>query len=394
MVGDHTDVFSMNTYLNQIAGPLGLRFNYDATYDSLTGALSIFRPPRGGRHPIVHGVDEFDFMTSCSLSLGWKARPVVIGPGLVVGQADYSTQNFFDRPSPFIKAGSLPGAFVQAAAGEYGRGRFFAWTDSTPWSSFSVLMDGNPALLQGVMAFLNHRAAPIDGRVAGLIVMALAAVILAAIRKKGGRLPRDVATAAFLAGVMAMALLASVLHARAYHPPAPRAEMTRVAFDLVHGDFILRPASGMSVDINRSDRDLLDLSTFYVWSQRLGLFPNEGRGWSDLEQASMIVLPLPGRKLSEEDAKRLLAWVRGGGRLLVLAEGQHESSRAPLLLNPAGLAAIPAIAYSGYGTPVLTIQGGEALWKDDHGRSFDPLYGGKRSQTCIGRGCRRQCQPE
>ena len=144
--------------------------------------------------------------------------------------------------------------------------------------------------------------------------------------------------------------------------------MTRVAFDLVHGDFILRPASGMSVDINRSDRDLLDLSTFFVWSQRLGLFPNEARGWNELEQASMVVLPLPGRKLCEEDAKRLLAWVRGGGRLLVLAEGQHESSRAALLLNPAGLAAIPAIAYAGYGTPVLTIQGGEALWKDDHGR--------------------------
>ncbi|MGA2587982.1 MAG: DUF4350 domain-containing protein [Candidatus Aminicenantales bacterium] len=368
MVGDHTDVFSMNTYLNQIAGPLGLHFNYDATYDFLTGALSNFQPPRGGRHPIVRGVDEFDFMTSCTLSLGRNARPVIVGPGLIVGQADYSTQNFFDRPSPFIKAGSLPGAFVQSAAGEYGRGRFFAWTDSTCWSNFSVLMDGNPALIQGVMAFLNHRAAPIDGRVAGLIVMTLAAVILAALRKKGGRPMRDVATTAFLAGVMATALLASVLHARIYRPPAPRTEMTRVAFDLAHGDFILRPASGMSVDINRSDRKLLDLSTFYVWSQRLDLFPNEALGWSELEQASMVVLPLPGRNLSEKDAKRLLAWVRGGGRLLVLADAQHESSRAHLLLNPAGLAAIPGIAYTGYGTPVLTIQGGEVLWKDDRGR--------------------------
>jgi len=368
MVGDHTDVFSMNTCLNQVAVPLGLRFNADATYDFLTGGLSVVQPPRGGRHPMVRGVNELDFMTSCTLSCGPHARPVIVGPGLIVGQADYSTQNFFDRPSPFIKAGSLPGAFVQAAAGEYGRGRFFAWTDSTCWSNFSVLMDGNPDLIRSACAFLNRRAAPIDGRLAGLFVIALAVAAVLALRKKGGRFDPEVATAAILAGVMVLAVIAAVRHDRVYRPPAPRAGMIRVAFDLAHGDFVIRPASGMSLDVDRSGRDLLDLSTFFVWTQRLDLFPGEARRWPELREASIIVLPLPGRRLTEKDAERLLAWVREGGRLLVLADAQQESSRAHLLLNPAGMAAIPEIAFTGYGTPVLAIQGGEAIRKDDQGR--------------------------
>jgi hypothetical protein len=67
LIGDHTNVFGMNTYLNTVANKFGISFKTDATYELGTGALSSFNPGDIFKHPIVKNLKQFDFMTSCTL---------------------------------------------------------------------------------------------------------------------------------------------------------------------------------------------------------------------------------------------------------------------------------------------------------------------------------------
>jgi hypothetical protein len=45
MIGDHTDVFGMNTFLNQVAPVFGIRFRNDATYELGSGNLTVASRP-------------------------------------------------------------------------------------------------------------------------------------------------------------------------------------------------------------------------------------------------------------------------------------------------------------------------------------------------------------
>ncbi len=326
LVGDHTNVMGMSGYLNQIAVPLGVRFNFDATYDFRTGALSIYDPPSRARHPILRGLREFDFMTSCTIDPGLRGRTVIAGPGLLTEQVDYATPHFFGRQRDFLLPDGLPGLFVQAAAGDYGRGRFYLWADSTCWSNFSVFMDGLPPMLLGTMAFLGHQAPLLDARLVGLIIILLAGAFM--LRDRRAVSPLALAIAIFL-GLTAAAYASMAYDAAVYRHPTPVRPMTTVAFDLLHGDFVLLPASGMSRYIGLPPSKQLDLSTFYIWTQRLGLVPREGRTWADLLTADAIVLPVPGPRLSPRDAARLVEWVKSGGRLLILTDKGPAPSAFP-----------------------------------------------------------------
>jgi hypothetical protein len=113
-----------------------------------------------------------------------------------------------------------------------------------------------------------------------------------------------------------------------YRHPAPVRPMTTVAFDMMHGDFVLRPASGMARYIGLPPSKQLDLSTFYIWTQRVGLVPREGRTWDDLLSADAIVLAMP-TKLGQGDAARLVEWVKGGGRLLILTDKGKAAEGLP-----------------------------------------------------------------
>ena len=51
LIGDHTDVFGMNTFLNQLAGVFGIRFRTDATYALGSGNMTRFYRPAWFAHP-------------------------------------------------------------------------------------------------------------------------------------------------------------------------------------------------------------------------------------------------------------------------------------------------------------------------------------------------------
>lgn len=374
LVGDHTNVFGMNTYLNQIADSLGVHLNHDATYDLTTGGLSTWHPPLRTTHPAVQHVHAFDFMTSCTLRLGWGARAVIVGPGLNVGLADYATAHFFERPKQFLQPHYLFGLFIQCATGDYGRGRWLVWTDSTCWSNFSVFMDGNPPLIQDILAFLNHQAPRPESRLLGIGLFAISVLGIWTLMRRAFFNAASLA-ASLLAGLMMAGIGAQAYHEKIYAWPSPTRPLISIVFDQAHGDFVIRPASGMARDLIKGPSELLDLTTFFIWTQRLGLYPRLEENWNSLLRADAIVLALPGAKLTPQYAKRLLEWIKSGGRLLLLLDAAHQTSTAEHLLSPLGMSLYMSpisrklsgkkASASQMAVPVLSIKGGQPFKKDD-----------------------------
>lgn len=159
LIGDHTDVFGMNTFLNQLATRFGFQFNIDATYELGTGNLSVYTPEPLFPHPIVSHLNQFEFMTSCtlqptSLADSVTMQNIIIGDRLVGEPGTYSTENFFRESVASTDADFS--FLLQSAAVTYGKGRVVAFTDSTVFSSFSVFSDGYTSYTFGVIDFLNH----------------------------------------------------------------------------------------------------------------------------------------------------------------------------------------------------------------------------------------------
>ena len=158
LIGDHTNVFGMNTFLNQISEQFGIRYKTDATYELGTGDLSIYQPDRLFSHPVIQHVTQFDFMTSCtleptSLLASATMENIIIGNRVTSEPGTYATENFFRESvaSPDSEYGYL----LQAAAIKYGHGRVVAFTDSTVFSSFSMFTDGYPSFTLGTMEYLE-----------------------------------------------------------------------------------------------------------------------------------------------------------------------------------------------------------------------------------------------
>ena len=108
-IGDHTDLGGMNTTLNRVTTPFGIRFRND----SLNAASGRdFLKWRGGllsEHPISKGMGPFGFMTGCSLQLSGSARPVMTHWRGISQRGDYGNSSNFGAafPEPGDAQGTL-----------------------------------------------------------------------------------------------------------------------------------------------------------------------------------------------------------------------------------------------------------------------------------------------
>ncbi len=69
MIGDHTNVFNMNTCLNDVARRFGFTFRNDLLFRVGTPYAQAYRPPVVA-HPIVQHVPPMNFAVSCSIDPG------------------------------------------------------------------------------------------------------------------------------------------------------------------------------------------------------------------------------------------------------------------------------------------------------------------------------------
>ena len=334
LIGDHTNVFGMNFYLNQISERFGIMFRYDATYELGRGKTSVYKPPLIASHPIVQNMKEFDFLTSCTLEAPINSENVIIGYGLLAEPGTYSTQYFFREMRSTLD--TEQGLFLQVAAVRYGRGRVVAFTDSTCFSNFCMFMDGYTNFNLGVMEYLNRKNmydfANIVFFLVGIISLALALYFnrpLSGLKKIlsfviVGSLAFSIAIPSFY-----------IANKLSYPLPAAYKDYTRICFDSKHSGYIISPSP---TTVTTDTKKLYD--TFFVWTQRLGYVPyleEEKIDNNSLNKADAVVIINPDKSFSEDEINALSSYVKKGGKLLVADSVLNVNSTANELLQYFGM---------------------------------------------------------
>ena len=326
VIGDHTNVFGTTSVLNPILARFGAELNYDATYDLRDGSFTIYRPAPFTLDPVMQGVERFEYLTSCTMNAPLGAYSVMRDGGIITNQADYATRDFF-APERFALSSTF-GVFVQAAAIPYGRGRVVVFTDSTCFSNFSVHMDGYPAFLLGVMAYLQTGSAAFPARAAAIALcgLCLAGALVLFHRL---RYPALLATllVAGVAGWCAGSAMVAGLHSRWYATPRPIGPIPYAYFDLADSEVSISPQPPRPGSVAERDR----FDTFFVWTQRVGLVPVplEEDPTSDLVAGRPYVLINPTAGLEDRTCSGIAEYVREDGGTLILL-GRPDTDRASL----------------------------------------------------------------
>jgi hypothetical protein len=337
LIGDHTNVFGMNTFLNQVSEQFGIRFNTDATYELGTGNLSVYTPDHLIVHPVLQHVTQFEFMTSCtvtptSLLASATMENIIIGNRVTSEPGTYATENFFRESvgSPDSEYGFL----LQVAGIKHGKGRVVAFTDSTVFSSFSMFTDGYPSFTLGVMEYLNRTNAYAFLNAIFLGVSILSFGVLLFLSRKAKNI--DVLWMSLFAGLLAFSVAApsfSYFNIVSYPLPQSQTEYTHVCFDQEHSSInvTLKPSVTLGSDSN-------NYGTFYVWTQRVGCVPSLQKTLDDaIAPGDIVVIINPTRSFTESDIKILSTYLENGGRVLLMDSIANAKSTANELIGNFGI---------------------------------------------------------
>lgn len=372
LIGDHTNVFGMSTYLNKIAERFNLHFRYDVTYDLPTYTLSLYRKPQIFPHPAVGQVPVFLFASSCTLSAPLRAASVITGYGLRSHYLDYAQKNF--SPAAKEDFDYEFGLFIQSAAVTYQKGRILAFTDSTCFSNFFMFIPGKPELLLGSIEWLNRQNR--FGRL-NLIFFLLGAgclfYLLAVWRPKREHLLGILLTAG-LAAVVAGILMGHLVNQKNYKYPKAKKDFPRVVMESEHSSFFL-PVTRLA---EPSDKSFL---TFFVWSQRLGYVPCLAPSLeSALTRGKILVLIDPVKKFAPNEISALKNYLFHGGAVLLMDNPQNRQSKSNEILPAFDMSIdyqniVKGVVFDAHSTPVgeidraCKIEGGHSLLVDPEGNS-------------------------
>jgi hypothetical protein len=333
LIGDHTNLLGMSSFLNEIAAQLGIEFCYDASNAYSSGFFSNYEPPWLFAHPIVQGLERVNFLTTCTLKHGLSVKPVMIGHDLLADPIDYSKPSFFGKLKPSPRNGF--GLFPLAVAGRAERGRVVAFADSTTMSNFAAFLDDTATYYLRVVQYLNQTNAD-DGWLkgtlgaAGLLLIGLGFAWLA----RGG--PATGCTGLVVAGLTGY-LVAGVslrfLNSLACSPPHPSRPTPRVAYLTgPHLRYDIPPAIGPSwVPLDQA------FDSLFVVPQRFGKFPLLAPvDKLDPSRFSFGVAINPADDMPAGEVAQLTRFIRAGGSLLVFQEPACTGTVAQKLTTAPG----------------------------------------------------------
>lgn len=332
LIGDHTDVFGMNTFLNQVSENFGIRFKTDATYELGTGMMSIYKPDNMFPHPIVQNLDRFNFMTSCTLQAPLNSENVIIGNRLISEPGTYSTENFFRESvaSPESEYGLL----LQVAAVKYGKGRIVAFSDSTVFSSFSMFSDGYKDFTFGVMEYLNRANlySYVNTILIGIGFISLIVTLYLLRNERKIKIFLLFIFAGLLSASTAIPVF-SYYNEINYPVPQAHSDYIKVCFDQEYSDFniSLQPSLGLFNEKN-------NYGTFYVWTQRVGCVPSIEKTLDNaIKTGDIIVIINPIKSFRSEIIETIINFVENGGKVLLMDSITNGYSTANELIGNFGM---------------------------------------------------------
>ena len=333
MVGDHTNVFNMNTYLNDISRHFGFTFRNDLLFRVGTPYRQTYRGSVV-RHPVVQYLPPMNFAVSCSIDPGLSWGDMVIrSTGLWNLPPAYHESNY--HPQAEYRANMQYGAWCQLWSTRFGDGRVLAFADSTLFSNFCVFQPGKAELLIGMLQWLNHgnRLGPremlrlrVAGSMGGLLL--LLAGLWIARDSEGTWL---VLIAAGLAAWTGASWAVAAAHRHALPLPQNARPIPHVVIDRTVSHVPL--FTGAFADEEGGN----GYGMLEQWIPRVGNFISRRVG-PDTFMGDGLTIICPNRSVSLAYRERLMQYVQSGGKLLVVDSMEIEDSTANSILWQFGLA--------------------------------------------------------
>ena len=343
VIGDHTNVFNMNTYLNDITRHFGFSFRDDLLFRAGSPYYEPYQPSVAP-HPVVQAVAPMTFAVSCSIDPGWSlGRMVIRSKGLWSLPPAYQEINY--HPQAEYGIDLRAGAFCQLWSTTSGSGRVLAFGDSTLFSNFCTFQEGKLELLVGMLEWLNHQS-PLDRPAVRLAL--LIAALAAALAILGAGLWRArgfsgtwvvLVTTGLLGWTLAAAAVTVANHRAMPLPPAVRPRPQVVidrnvsAVPFFTGAFADDDDQGEGAGYGMLEQ----------WIPRLGFWMSRQSGDGVFAGDALVVI-CPTRSVTRHYREQLIEYVRGGGKVLVFDSPDSDGSTANSLLWPFGLASDPNVS--------------------------------------------------
>lgn len=341
LIGDHTNIFGMNTYLNQIAETWGIHFNADAVcplhdYYQQQVAVDNVKPyhecgqrkhetvysRRYLNHPIIgHNIPYLAVLTSCSVSAPLNCEHITISKGTFTDHALFSSNTFFGNLTH--DDDERYGSILQNVAVKYGAGRIAVWSDSTLFSNFSMCMSGVPQLALGYTNWLNrsNRLSATAYNGIRIALTAFIAVFVVISRKQFGTTLYGLIGGLLLLGCGVP--IVDWLNTSAYSIGDYRKGFKTVGFEEQYSRLDLPNKD----HIHQGNRDVKVYETFYVLMQRLHLMPMSADRLRDILSCDVVGIVNPVRDIDERDAEMVRDAVFAGRSLILMVGRQSAQSQ-------------------------------------------------------------------
>ena len=327
LIGDHTDVFGMNTRLNKLSQKFGIIFNTDSTYELGTGQTSIYDPSEIFPHPIIQNMDNFYFLTSCTLEAPINSENVIIGNKLLGEPGTYSTENFFREYSEDLD--NEYGFLLQVVALKHGKGRVVAFTDSTCFSNFCIYMDGYENFNLGTIEYLNRENTFDFLNIIFIIISIISLLLLFLLLKSNSKI--IILSILIIIGLLSFSVSAvffTYLNEANYPLPDPIKEHNQVCIDMLHSNIVITPSPYERMLSN------FNYNVFYIWTQRVNLSSSMEYSLSNaISKGDAIIIINPDVPFSNNEISRLKQYVYNGGKILLMDSIQNAKSTSNTLLQ-------------------------------------------------------------
>lgn len=327
LIGDHTDLGGMNSFLNAFARRAGIELGNDSVEHADLPGYVRWQRPAALAHPIAAGLPPLTFMTGCSLRVTGSAVPVLALRRVVAREGDYSRNSNFGTVPP--RPDTAQGTLVGAAAGRIGDGRVLVFSDSTVFSSFAFFQDGHDAFVERAFAWLARRGS--RGFALGAAALLAALAWLVSFPWSAGAASRSAFLAAGVICASAAAVGASRLSGVLLEP-APVEDPTPTIGFVTEGGAAVLPAVLGTQPEGVDDENFM---TFVQIPLRLGLETRVvERSPARLAGLAALVVLNPDAELDPAGPdpawiRGVREWVRGGGQLVVLAQSKHAGHAHP-----------------------------------------------------------------
>ena len=310
LVGDHTNVMSMNAYLNQIVVPLGFQFRADHAFSPRRQGRDVYHAPHPWfRHAAVMAVDDFVTLDGCTLlARSQELQTVLFAPHMISQQADYATTSFFANAE--ASGVDVVGPQRLAAARPFGRGRVMALCDSTIFSNFTMYDRGRRELLLGAVNYLNHENV-LPGRLQHLALMSgvLGILVALALGVQNGLVGAGGVASSTVMSFLVGAALVGTVKVCLCRLPERQPGLTAEVWE--GRDFVAAETG--------------DSKKIFLALARWGLEPERVDEPLKAAPPTAVVMIDPQRQPTGNEQERLAQYVKAGGKLLVLNRGGNPN---------------------------------------------------------------------